>query len=374
MPGAALRDAAPIAGLRVAAYRVPTDAPEADGTLEWDATVLVTCEIDAGGKAGFGYGYADAPRALFLTEILGPVIEGRDALDLPALWRAMVDATRNHGRQGVAGMAVSIADLTLHDLKAKLLDLPLAQMLGRRRDAAPIYGSGGFLTYADSRLSEQVAGWAEAGMGAIKIKVGADLPTESRRLAVARSAAGKTDLMIDANGACSRKGALEMAAIAAASGVVWFEEPVSSDDRAGLRLIRDQAPAGMDIAAGEYGYDAFHFRDLLDAGAVDVLQADATRCGGITGLLQADALAYAAGVPLSIHCAPAVHLHGAVALQRLVHVEWFHDHARIESMLMEGAPVPDRGTIAPDLSRPGHGLSLRTADAAEFELWPERAA
>ncbi len=144
--------------------------------------------------------------------------------------------------------------------------------------------------------------------------------------------------------------------------MVWFEEPVSSDDLAGLRLIRDRAPPGMDIAAGEYGYDAFHFRDLLDAGAVDVLQADATRCCGITGLLQADALAWAANVPLSIHCAPALHLQAALCLQRLKHLEWFHDHVRIESMLLDGAPWAGTGALhpaAPDAPGPRACAQIR---------------
>ena len=182
-------------------------------------------------------------------------------------------------------------------------------------------------------------------------------------------------LMIDANGACSRKKALAMASVAAESGVVWFEEPVSSDDLDGLRLVRDRAPPGMDVAAGEYGYGAFHFRTLLDAGAVDVLQADATRCCGITGLLQADALAWAANVPLSIHCAPALQTQPALCLQRLKHIEWFHDHVRIESMLLEGGPVARNSSLHPAAAdRPGLGLTLKRADAEAYRIWPDGPA
>lgn len=357
---------APITGLRAAAYRVATEGPEADGTLDWDATVMVAAHVEAGGETGFGYGYADRATAVFLTDVLWPELEGRDPFDIPAAWRAMLDQVRNHGRQGVAAMALSIADLALHDLKARLMDLPLARLLGRCRDSAPVYGSGGFLTFSDEQLAHQVGGWAAEGFTAIKIKVGADLATERRRMKVAHHAAPDAALMIDANGACTRKGALALAEAAAHVGVTYFEEPVSSDDLAGLRLVRDRT--GLAIAAGEYGYDAFHFRTLLEAGAVDILQADATRCGGITGLLQADALAFAHNVPLSIHCAPAISLAPALALQRLIHMEWFADHARIEAMLLDGAPVPSDGRIAPDLSRPGHGLTLRVQDAEPFRL------
>jgi L-alanine-DL-glutamate epimerase-like enolase superfamily enzyme len=361
---------APITGLRAAAYRVETEGPEADGTLGWDATVLVAAHVDAGGETGFGYGYADRATAVFLTDVLWPVLEDRDPFDIPAAWRAMLEQVRNHGRQGVAAMALSIADLALHDLKARLMHLPLARLLGRCRDSAPVYGSGGFLTFSDRQLAEQVGGWAGDGFTAVKIKVGADLATERHRMQLARDAAGGATLMIDANGACTRKGALALAEVASDLGVTYFEEPVSSDDLAGLRLIRDRT--GLAVAAGEYGYDAFHFRTLLEAGAVDILQADVTRCGGITGLLQADALAFAHNVPLSIHCAPAISLAPALALQRLVHMEWFADHARIEAMLLDGAPIPMNGTIAPDLSRPGHGLTLKAQDAEPFRL-PEAA-
>ena len=368
-----MKPAAPIGAVRTAAYRVPTDRPEADGTLAWDATTMVTCHIEAGARTGFGYGYADRPTALFITDVLAPVLSERDGLGTASAWRAMVDAVRNHGRQGVAAMAISIADAALHDLRGKLLDAPLSALLGRCRDAVPAYGSGGFVTYSRGEMDAQIAGWRDAGMGSMKIKVTADPEVERARIAAARRVAGdEIDLMIDANGACSRKAALAMADVAAGSGVVWFEEPVSSDDVAGLRLVRDRAPPNMDIAAGEYGYGAWHFRRLLEAEAVDVLQADATRCCGITGLLQADALAWAANVPLSLHCAPALHLQPALCLQRLKHQEWFHDHVRLEAKLLDGAPVARGGALHPaSANRPGLGLELKIADAEPYRVWPD---
>ena len=363
---------AAISGVRAAAYRVPTDRPEADGTLGWNATTMVTCEIDAAGGTGFGYTYADRATALFVTDVLAPVLKGHDGLATAARWRKMVDAVRNHGRAGVAAMAISCCDAALHDLRGKLLDQPLSSLLGRRRESVPVYGSGGFTTYSADEIAQQIEAWVDGGFGAVKIKVTGDTTAEADRIAAARRSAGDgIDLMIDANGACSRKGALQMAEIAAGEGVVWFEEPVSSDDLEGLRLLRECGPPGMDITAGEYGYDAFHFRSLLSGNAVDVLQADATRCCGITGLLQADALAWAAAIPLSVHCAPALHMQAALCLQRLKHVEWFHDHVRIESMLLDGAPAAKGGHVTPDLARPGLGLALKTPDADPYRVWPE---
>jgi L-alanine-DL-glutamate epimerase-like enolase superfamily enzyme len=122
----------------------------------------------------------------------------------------------------------------------------------------------------------------------------------------------------------------------------------------------------MEIAAGEYGYDLDYFSRMLAAGAVDVQQADVTRCGGITGFLQVATLCEAHHIDLSGHCGPAVHLHAACAAPRFRHLEWFHDHVRIEHMLFDGAPVPKGGKIRPDLSRPGLGLEFKSADAAQF--------
>ena len=150
--------------------------------------------------------------------------------------------------------------------------------------------------------------------------------------------------------------------------VSWFEEPVTSDDLAGLAQLRRESPGGMDIAAGEYGYTVDYFETMLAAGAVDCLQADVTRCGGVTAFLSVGALCEAHHIDLSGHCAPALHLHAACAAPRLRHLEWFHDHVRIEHMLFDGAPRPVGGMIRPDLSRPGHGLEFRAADAARYAV------
>ena len=174
--------------------------------------------------------------------------------------------------------------------------------------------------------------------------------------------------MIDANGALDRKQALRLGDRACELGVVWFEEPVPSDDLDGLRLVRSRLPAPIEVAAGEYGYDLFYFRRMMDADAIDVLQADATRCCGYTGFLAAAWLADARPLPLSAHTAPALHLPVCCAAPRLRHLEWFHDHVRIESMFFDGAPRPAGGVISPDMSRPGHGLELKRADAERFAI------
>ncbi len=365
MSATAVRSEAVLERLEVAAYTIPTDAPEADGTLSWDSTTIVVVHAHGGGEWGVGYTYADVSTAKLIESKLAGVVSGLDALSPQASWAAMVAQIRNLGRPGVSSMAISAVDVALWDLKARLLGLPLCKLLGMAREEVPVYGSGGFTTYTLTRLAEQLSGWVQQGIPRVKLKVGSDPQQDPERVRCARSAIGPgTELFVDANGAYTRKQALELAArFREDARVSWFEEPVSSDDLQGLRLLRDRAPAGMEIAAGEYGYDAVYFKRMLEAQSVDVLQADITRCGGVTELLRVDGLCRAHSLPLSLHCGPSIHLHPALALDRLVHLEYFHDHVRIEGMLFEGAARPQQGSLRPDLDRPGIGLELKRADA-----------
>src|SRR5947209_2014507 len=339
-----MRDSpAPIEGIDVSVYRIPTDFPEADGTFAWDATTMVLAEAHAGGQCGIGYTYADEATGQLIKDTLIHVVCGRDVMDVPACWAAMVHEIRNLGRPGVSSMAIAAVDIALWDLKARLLDESLVTLLGAAHDAVPVYGSGGFTTYSIEQLQAQLAGWVEAGIPRVKMKIGTHPEDDLGRVRAAREAIGpEAELYVDANGAYSRKQALAQSEAFRECGVVWFEEPVSADDLEGLRLMRDRAPGGMNIAAGEYGYDLWYFRRMLEAEAVDVLQADATRCAGITGLLQVAALCQARSLQLSAHCAPSLHVHPSCALIPFRHLEYFHDHVRIEHMVFDGARSHDR--------------------------------
>ena len=351
----------------VSVYTVPTDAPESDGTLDWTSTTIVIVEVRAGDACGLGYTYGHKAVATLVSEMLFPVVRGRDAMNVGGSWVAMTRAIRNQGRPGIVSMAIAAVDAALWDLKARLLDIPLVTLLGSAHDAVPVYGSGGFTSYSIDRLQRQLADWVERGISRVKMKVGRRPEDDNERVRMAREAIGPAAaLFVDANGAYSRKQALMHAEAFADAGVAWFEEPVSSDDLEGLRRVCDRAPAGMDIAAGEYGYDLYYFRRMLDAGAVDVLQADATRCGGITGLLQVGALCDAYNMPLSAHTASALHVHPCCAIARVRHVEHFYDHERIERMLFDGVPEPVNGLLRPDLSRPGFGFEFKRADASRY--------
>lgn len=364
------QDICKVEDIRVSSYRIPTDLPEADGTIAWDSTGLILVDAFAGGKTGLGYTYADPPTALLIRDLLAQKVKGRDAMDIPGAYAEMVQAIRNLGRPGIVSMAISAVDVALWDLKARLLDLPLASLLGKVRDGAAVYGSGGFTTYNKEELQEQLSCWVREGIPRVKMKIGTHPEQDLQRVGWAREAIGNdAQLFVDANGAYTQTQALRFAEeFARDYGVVWFEEPRPSDDLEGLRFVRDRAPAGMDIAAGEYGYQPLYFRRMLDARAVDVLQADGSRCGGITGFMAASVLCDARMLPFSAHCAPALHVAPGCASPPFRHMEYFHDHVRIEHMLFDGALTPVNGVLYPDLSRPGMGLEFKHADAEKFRV------
>ncbi|GGX87728.1 enolase C-terminal domain-like protein [Streptomyces hiroshimensis] len=369
-PGAA--DPA-VEDVTTAVYTVPTDAPEADGTLAWDATTLILATVRSGDTTGTGWTYGAPATADVITGQLAEVVTGRCASDVPAANEAMSRAVRNTGRPGLVAGALSAVDIALWDLKARLLGLPLVRLLGASRAEVPVYGSGGFTTYDDARQDRQLRGWTEGlGIPRVKIKIGEDRggaeDRDRHRVALARRSTGDgTELYVDANGAYTRKQAVRVARHLDAHGVLWFEEPVSSDDLTGLARIRDAVMP--DVAAGEYGYTLPYFGAMLAAGAVDCLQADATRCGGITVWLRAAALAEAAGLQISGHCAPHVHAHAAAAVPNLRHLEWFHDHTRIESLFFAGALDPGGGSIRPGAEgTPGHGLVLLAGRAEPYRV------
>ena len=356
--------------LDVSVFTVPTEEPESDGTLTWTETTVVVAEPRAGGCVGLGFTYGTPACATLIRDILEPVVLVADPLDVPGAWAAMAAAVRNAGRPGVASMAIAAVDVALWDLKAKLVDLPLVRLLGAVRDAVPVYGSGGFTSYTDAELATQLGRWVhEDGIPRVKMKVGTAWGSRAdrdlARAEAARDAIGSSaELFIDANGAYTRKQAVRLARAYADLGVTWFEEPVSSDDLAGLHRI--STLVDLDVAAGEYGYDLAYFERMCAAQAVDVLQADVSRCAGITEWLRVAAVAAAHGLQISGHCAQSLHAHPACAVQNLRHLEYFHDHARVDRLLFDGVLDPAGGVLRPDLSRPGMGLELKRADAERY--------
>jgi L-alanine-DL-glutamate epimerase-like enolase superfamily enzyme len=353
-----------IASVTVSVRRFPLPEPESDGTLTWDATTAVIVSLEAGGHTGLGWTYSSPAAAVIIAEHFADILDERDAFDISGGWQAMHRAGRNFGTRGLFMQALSAVDIAWWDLKARLLGVSLVDLFGASRDRVPIYGSGGFTNLAAGQLEEQVAWWQSVGCTAMKIKIGeawgsrADRDLE--RVGQLRQLAGAdAQLMVDANGGYTVAQARRVGARLDDLGVAWFEEPVSSDDVAGLAAVR--ATVRCDVAAGEYAADDYEVGRLLPV--VDCLQLDATRCGGYTGFLAGAAQARAHNLPVSAHCAPALHTPVAAAVSNLRHVEWFADHARLESQLVAGAPEPIDGRLPVNRHDPGHGMSLRRAAA-----------
>jgi L-alanine-DL-glutamate epimerase-like enolase superfamily enzyme len=366
-----VRDDGPaVREISTAVYVIPTDAPEADGTLTWDKTIMVLVTARAGAAVGIGWSYAAAAARAVVDDVLAPVVVGRSALDVPGAAEAMARTVRNIGRPGVAATAISAVDIALWDLKARLLGCSVSRLLGQARDSVPVYGSGGFTSYDDQQTRDQLTGWVDKDrIPRVKIKIGQDWGASQRRdlarVALAREVIGPdAELYVDANGGYTAGQAIRVAEQLAACGVTWFEEPVSSQDLAGLAAVRRAVLP--DVAAGEYSWSLADSARLIDAGAVDCLQLDVTRCGGITEFLRGCALAAAHNLQVSGHCAPNLHARAAVAVPNLRHLEYFHDHQRIERMLFDGALDPSGGVLTPDPDQPGLGLTLREPDAEPY--------
>ncbi len=290
------------------------------------------------------------------------VAQEAGALGVPGSHAAMRVAARNAMVPGLVGLALSAVDVALWELKARLLGVPLVDLFGRARAAVPVYGSGGFTTWSDEELREHLSALVrDEGVGSVKIKIaerwGADERRDLHRIEVAREAIGTgRELMVDANGGYQLKQAARVAREAAGLGVIWFEEPVSSDHLEDLALLRGIIEP--EVTAGEYGTDPLYFRRMLQAAAVDCLQIDASRAGGYTGFLAAAAVADSFGLQVSAHCGPTLHAPVCAAVPNLRHIEWFADHRRCDRMVFDGVGIVRDGALELD-GGPGHGVSLR---------------
>ncbi len=354
-----------ITNASVSVFTIPTETPESDGTLEWNSTTMVLVEIRGAGQTGLGFTYAHRSVAEIVNDLLKYVV-GAKMQELPRVWDNLTRAVRNWGRTGGGSMAIAAIDTALWDWKAKIFARSLTDLIGRRREKTEIYGSGGFTSYDSEELEAQMSGWVESGIRKVKMKVGRDTECDRHRVEFVRGVIGEeVELFVDANEAYDFVTASEMAKIFSDHGVKWFEQPFPDENLSLYRELKRNAPTGMAITTGEYFADSAEFLRALKMRAAHVLQPDATRCRGFTGLLQAAELCKAFEIPISTHCAPSLHLALACSLPGLKHMEYFFDHVRIERMLFDGVVEPKDGFLVPS-DRPGIGLELKRADAERF--------
>lgn len=356
-----------IDSVAAAAYTVPTGQPGADGRPPGHCVTAVLVQVRIrNGVTGIGLTYGHEQLTTLVNGLLAGEVTGRDVRDVAGAWSVMNQAMRNLGRPELCSMAIAAVDIALWDAKARCLGEPLHRVLGATRQEVPVYASGG----GPGQLDD----WVIAGMPRVKITIGGahgepdPFGTAALRQVTAarRSLGGDTELYVAANGSYDVTTAAELGrALAEDLDVTLFEEPVSAEDLTGLATLRTKLP--LDVAAGERGHHLEYFAALLAAGAVSVVQADVTRCAGITEWLRVAALAEAAKVPLSAQRAPSWHAHVATVPSTLRHVEYFADHARLERVLFDGVLEPRHGTLRPT-DAPGLGLTLKVHDAEPYRV------
>ena len=350
-----------IVDVRTALRRVPLRRPW--GETVRDIGVIPVSVTTDDGMTGHGFSWtpsigATAVRAL-IDDDLAPFLRGRTVT--PELWQQSWEHVHEAGGGGVTTIALAGVDLALWDAAAKRRDLPLADLLGRHHDRQPAYGSGVNLHYPLDELVQQAERWVAAGFTAVKVKIGRpDLADDLDRLAAVRDVLGPDRrLMVDANQRWTLDRALTAAAALEPLDIAWLEEPLRSDDTAGYRELR--AASRIPIALGENVHHIHRFRDLIDAGAIDIVQPNVVRVGGITPFLAIADLVRDAGLVLVPHLLPELSAQLAFALPETTWVEEVED----AGLWPLGALAHDSGvTIADGWAtggrRPGLGLDFST--------------
>ena len=323
------------------------------------------------GTEGLGYslGYGGSQLiADAVTDVLAGIVHGEDPRDTERLWREMFDGTVQIGRKGAMLRAIATVDVALWDIAAKAADAPLYKYLGANSDAVSAYASGGY--YRDEKgldgLRSEMQRYIDRGHDAVKMKVGRRSPAEEEaRVGAVRETIGDDRvLMVDANGKWSSKPeALQTCRRIAKHNPYFVEEPVMPDSvslMAEVNGVLDYA-----VAAGELEFSRYGFAELLREGAVEVVQPDATVCGGITEWLKVAHTAASYDVPVAPHYNWNLHSHLVASVENGTWVEYFHRDSDVKVFddIVERPLRPEDGEI-PLPDRPGHGVSL-DADAVE---------
>ncbi|WP_277554811.1 mandelate racemase/muconate lactonizing enzyme family protein [Halobaculum limi] len=323
------------------------------------------------GYEGVGYtlGYDGAGLiADAVEELLAPMLVGQNPHHTTDLWQRMFEGTYQIGRKGLLLRAIATIDIALWDIRAKAAGLPLHEFIGAARESVPAYASGGYYRGEGvDGLREEMETYLDRGHVAVKMKVGRrSLETEEKRVAAAREVLGpERTLMLDANGAWTDTGeALRACRRFAPYDPYFIEEPVKADSVELMARVRE----GLDypLAAGELEFSRYGFAELLRAGAVDVVQPDATVCGGITEWLRVAHTAASHDIPVVPHYNPHLHAHLVASVENGGMVEYFYRDRDIKVFddLIVNPPTPEDGKLTP--RGPGHGVRIDRSALAEF--------
>jgi len=309
----------------------------------------------------FGGGGAESVLA-YLDARLKPLLLGEDPLAVERLWEKMYRGDRGIRRVGIAGMAISALDIGLWDIAGKAAGLPLYRLWGAVTDRVACYGSGGWGKYTEKDLVGEAERYAALGCRYYKMKIHEPDPQANRdRVALVRKALGPgVRMMVDVNQKLDVKGNLRQAALLEEFDLVWYEEPVTSDDNAACAEVA--ARIRIPVATGENHYNRYEFRDLIERRAATYLMPDVCRANGYSETLKIGHLAAAHGVTVSPHVVYelSIQVCGTLANGFLVELmDWMPPD------LFEELPQCAGGEIRiPE--RPGHGLVLARGAIAKY--------
>lgn len=314
-------------------------------------------EIESeGGHHGLGVSYskrAGGPGLYAHAREIAPNLIGEDPSDIARLWTKLVWAGASVGRSGLATQAIAAFDIALWDMKAKRSGLPLAKLIGAHKDTVRCYNtSGGFLSSPIEEVLDNCQQAVADGIGGIKLKVGQPDPMEDlRRVAAVRDALGDFPLMVDANQQWDRPTALRIGRVMEQFNLVWIEEPLDAYDAQG----HAQLAAALDtpVASGEMLSSAQEHLELIRMDAVDFIQPDAPRVGGITQFLKIMTMAEQKHMKLAPHFFMELHVHLAAAYP---HDSWVEHFDWLEPLFNERMMLKNGRMVVP--SRPGIGISL----------------
>jgi L-alanine-DL-glutamate epimerase-like enolase superfamily enzyme len=342
-----------VTSVKATAQMVRRERPIRDAlqTLDTQGHTLIEIESDAGvmGKASIYFGRIDAGPAILaqlVNEVLGPAVVGRDPYFVRGIRSDLWKLTDYHGTVGLALNGIAGIDIALWDLLGKALNQPVWRLLGAQRDRVPTYAMVGWLNYELSELEAICAQAMEQGFRGVKIKVGSPtLAEDVARIRAVRAVIGDEPLvMVDANQVFSLNEAIVRGQVYQDLGCYWFEEPLRADDHAGLAQLADKLT--IPIASGENNFGKRQFRDLFERRAVDIVQPDLRRAGGLTECLEIGLMADAFNVPYASH-GGGVHLHVLAALPNTLMME--------SGLLPKNSPIRLTDGCYPLPEAPGFG-------------------
>ena len=320
---------------------------------------------------GLGIGQASPGVREIIETTLKYLLINQDPLNIEKLWDEMFWRIRGYGRKGIAFCALSAIDIGLWDLKAKALGLPLYKLLGPFTQSVPIYGSGGYTNLTEQEIVDDMVSYVEQGINRVKMKVGKNFGKSERedieRVAAVRNAIGNDiSLYINANNGYYSKQAIYMGREFEQHQVGWFEEPVLADDIDGLSEIRRSID--IPIASGEHEYTKYGFKELISRGAVDIVQIDVGRVGGITEWIKVAHVAHAFNLPVASHGMQLVHLHLGCATPNLKVVEYMNTLLEGDVEWYTEFPEQKNGTWAPFSDKLGLGLELNHHSVEKWSI------